>query len=109
MDKVFKVAKSDIKNIATGMGSCIATDLITVNGHSVGYMYREESSFDTDSGWRFMAGSETQDYMDVSNNSAIYDINTIANYDNDIVSLLDSPVGSAYERSTNGIFQVTEY
>jgi hypothetical protein len=56
-----------------------------------------------------MAGTETQDYMDVSNNSAIYDINTIANYDNDIVSLLDSPVGSAYERSTNGIFQVTEY
>ncbi len=108
MDKFFKVAKSDIKNIAVGLGSCIATDLITVNGHRIGYMYREESSFDVDSGWRFMAGSETQDYMDVASNSAIYDINTLANYDSDIVSLLDSPVGSAYERDEDGTFQATE-
>ena len=29
---------------------------------------------------------------------AVYDVNTIANYDPEIVRLLDAPVGSAFER-----------
>jgi hypothetical protein len=32
----------------------------------------------------------------------MYDVNTIANYDGDIVPLLDSPPGSAFERAEDG-------
>jgi hypothetical protein len=61
-----------------------------------------------DSGWRFFAGDECQEYVDNPNNLAIYDINTIANYDSSIASILESPVGSAYERNENGELQLIE-
>ena len=47
---------------------CFATDRILVDGEKVGYMYREEPADgnDWDSGWRFTAGDESQEYMDLS-------------------------------------------
>ena len=101
MDKIFKIPGDKIKNIAVGYGACIATDLITVNGSKVGYMYREEPD-GVLSGWVFMSGEETQDYMDNPENMAIYDINTIANYDPDIVSFIELPVGTECERNESG-------
>jgi len=85
-------------NVAPGRGSCIATDLITVEGHHVGFMYREDPDHKVDSGWRFFAGSESQQYVDDPDNMTIYDVNTIANYDPEIIPLLDSPSGTAFER-----------
>ena len=84
--------------MATGYGSCIATDRITVEGLSVGYMYREATVREFDSGWCFMAGNESQEYVDVPENLEIYDVNTIANYDPDIIPFLDAPAGSAFAR-----------
>ena len=97
-NKHFKIKTDQIKPLAFGRGSCIATDLITVAGHKVGYMYREEPDNRLDSGWRFMSGLESQEYMDNANNLELYDVNTIANYDEDIIPLLDSPSGYAFER-----------
>jgi len=72
--------------------------MITVQGHKVGYMYREEPDFDADSGWRFFAGVESQEYLDDPENLTIYDVNTIANYDPEIIPFLQAPIGSAFER-----------
>jgi hypothetical protein len=72
--------------------------MITVGGHKVGYMYREEPDFDVDSGWRFLAGVESQEYLDDPDNLTIYDVNTIANYDPDVIPFLDAPLGSAFAR-----------
>jgi hypothetical protein len=96
--KGFRLRADQIMPLATGRGGCIATDMITVDGRKVGFMYREEPSNDVDSGWRFMAGTKSQEYMDNADNHAIYDVNTIANYDPDIISFLDAPIGSAFER-----------
>ena len=79
-------------------GGCFATDMITVDGLGVSFMYREEPSFAADSGWRFMSGRESQEYMDDPDNLTIYDVNTIANYDPGIIPFLDAPMGSAFER-----------
>jgi hypothetical protein len=79
--KQFKLRPDQIKPLVTGRGACFATDLITVAGMKVGYMYREEAQTAGYSGWCFTAGTETQEYMDDPNNLAIYDVNTIANYD----------------------------
>jgi hypothetical protein len=98
MNKKFKLSAEQIKPLIAGMGSCIATDMITVDGKKVGFMYREEPSESVDTGWRFMSGMETQEYMDNANNLEIYHTNTVANYDPEIIPLLDSPVGSAFER-----------
>jgi hypothetical protein len=96
--KHFALAASDIKQLAPGRGSCFATDRITVDRRPVGFMYREPPDNDIDSGWRFFSGEETQEYADDPANSAIYDVNTIANYDPDIIEHLDAPAFSAFER-----------
>ena len=63
-----------------------------------------------DSGWRFVSGDEDDDYMNNAENSGIYDLNTICNYDADIVPLLDAPYGAAFVRDEAGLFQpVTFY
>lgn len=99
MEKAFTLSKEQIKPMVGGYGGCIATDMITVEGFPVRFMYREEPHNEKDSGWRFMSGFESQDYMDNSDNHAVYDVNTIANYDPSIVPLLDSPVGSVFEKT----------
>lgn len=97
-DKNFALSADQIKPLATRRGACLATDTITVDGRKVGYMYREEPDNAVDSGWRFMAGDETQEYMDDAKNLAFYDVNTIANYDPDIIPLLGSPTGTEFVR-----------
>ena len=96
--KKFVLTPDQIKPLAEGFGGCFATDAITVDGNPVGYMYREEADFDEDSGWRFLAGLESQKYLDDANNTGIYDVNEIANFDPDIIPLLEAPEGSAFER-----------
>lgn len=95
----FRLRPEEIDSIVVGMGSCIASDRITVDGMPVGYMYREIPDDSLDSGWRFFSGDESQDYLDNQEHLAIYDVNTIANYDRSIVTLLNDPVMSAYARN----------
>ncbi len=61
-------------------------------------MYREEPDDPRDSGWRFLAGDESDAYMDEPKHHAVYAINTIANYDPEIIPFLSAPEGSAFER-----------
>ncbi len=96
--KPLKLRKGDIKQLVPSMGSGFATDHITVDGLPVGYMYREAPDKDVDSGWRFFSGRESQEYVDDPTHTAIYDVNTIANYDPAILPYLDSPEGTQLER-----------
>jgi hypothetical protein len=98
MKKQFRLSAAQIRPLAKGHGGCIATDQITVQGRPVGYMYREEPR-DDDSGWCFTAGDESEEYMNTVENLEIYDVNTIANYDPEIIPFLEAPPGSAFARS----------
>ncbi len=99
MTKQFRISKDQIKPLAEGYGGCFATDMITVEGYPVRFMYREAPDNDIDSGWRFMSGYEDDLYMDNPANHAVYDVNTIANYDVSIIPFLDAPEGSAFEKN----------
>lgn len=98
---MFKLKKTKIKSLytTTENSGCIASNRITKDGMKVGYMYRElvDSSF-PDSGWRFFAGDEDDEYTNNPNNFHIFDLNTICNYDSSIVEFLNSPYGIAYIR-----------
>jgi len=98
MDKKFKLSAEEIKPIAEGIGACFATDMITVEGNPVRFMYRESPDNEHDSGWRFMSGYEDDEYMGDPSNHEIYDVNTIANYDPTIVPFLDAVAGLAFEK-----------
>jgi hypothetical protein len=60
-EKKFKLTSDQIKKLIDPIGSCYATDKITVDGLPVGYMYREAPDFEEDSGWRFLSGTEDQE------------------------------------------------
>lgn len=100
--KIFRLQPDQIKDLAKGWGLCVATDAITVEGRKVGYMYRDTPREPRDSGWRFLAGHETDEYLANIQNLEIYFTNTIANFDPDIIPLLPSPEGSAFERGKDG-------
>jgi hypothetical protein len=80
------------------MGYCLVSDKITVDGMKVGFMYREKPEEKDDSGWRFLSGTETEEYMDDENNTMIFDVNVVANYDEAIIPYLKSKVGTELER-----------
>lgn len=96
--KKYKLEPEEIQRLIPKSGGCLATDKITVEGESIGFMYREKPDFKNDSGWRFLSGSESQVYADNSDNWAIYDTNTIANYDRTIIPYLEYPIDSELER-----------
>ena len=107
-NRSYHVKAEDMKNLLpdwAGADGCIATNRITVEGCKVGYCYREEPDGDWDSGWRFTAGDESDDYMDDPNNAGLYKLNTICNDDSDIIPLLNTPAPCAFERDEHGVFQ----
>ena len=106
--KAFKIPPKEIKPVLknwSGPPACLATDRILVDGCKVGYMYREKPQDENtpDSGWRFFAGDETEEYVNDPAHVAFYHLNTICNYDPDILPLLNSPYGSAFGRDKDGI------
>lgn len=102
----FKIKAEDIRPLASNIGYCYATNKITIEGCKVGYMYRENPDDDYDSGWRFFSGTETQEYVDNPDNIKVYDINTIANYDNAIIPYLSAKVGREFKRGMNNDFHL---
>ena len=103
--KEFRLKESEIKELTTIKGGCIVSDKITVEGKKVGYMYRETPTNETDSGWRFFAGDESDDYTENPNNFSMFQLNTICNYDPDIIPLLEKEIGKSFAREENGIFK----
>lgn len=103
-----KIEKLIEWNEPNGEG-CIVSDRITKDGFKVGYMFREKPTKDNpDSGWVFTAGNEDEAYMNNSDNHHIFAINTVCNYDKDIIPYLKSPVGSAFIRVNNSEFETDD-
>jgi len=96
--KKYVLTPDQIKDLVTGMGGCIATDRITVEGLPVRFMYRTAPHNPQDSGWAFVSATESDEYMAESDNHGIYDVNTIANLDRSIIPHLDTPAPCAFEK-----------
>lgn len=110
--KNFKLKAEDIRPLKVGLGGCIATDRITVEGYSVSFMYRTQPTNNGDSGWCFFSGIREGDaYINDPANIGVYDVNTIANYDPAIIPHLDMPIGSVFERDqkTNKFVAVHDF
>jgi hypothetical protein len=106
--KKFRLSADQIAPIVLGLGGCLATDRIVVDGARIGYMYREKPMNTQDSGWRFFAGDEDDAYMAVNKHHGVYDVNTIVNYDPDVLPFIDHEIGSAFERDDDNTFILLE-
>ena len=83
---------------------CFVTNNILYDGQPVGYLYREEPEYEDDSGWRFTTGTETDEYMDDSNNSSYVSIGAVLREDDSLVDLLDREAGVAFVKDEEGNF-----
>jgi len=92
------IKEEDIKDLVPNMGFSIASNAIIFEGEKIGFMYREHPDSNEDSGWRFLSGNESQEYVDEEENSKIMAVNTMANYDTAIIPYLKMPVGTEMER-----------
>ena len=77
-------------------GLCFVTKRILEDGAPVGYLYREEPDNADDSGWRFTANDESDDYINDSANVALVSLGAVLSVDDRFIALLDAPAGSAY-------------
>ena len=100
----FLIDGKDIKKVTDFKGSCIVSNQITQKGKKVGYMYREQPTNKTDSGWRFFSGAESQKYCDNAKNFNILDVNTLCNYDTSVIEKLSVPFGTAFVKNDKGEF-----
>ncbi|GAB2672357.1 hypothetical protein GCM10027169_37790 [Gordonia jinhuaensis] len=82
--------------------ACYVSDRITVDGAPVGYMSRDVD------GWSFLAGDETQDYVDDPGNTSLVSCNTVANYDRAILPYLAAPVGTGWIRHGSGFLPLSD-
>ena len=98
LDKQFKIPGDQVRRLISNMGGCFASDRIIVDGLKVGYMFREQPDKDVFSGWTFMSGDESQEYADNPDHWAIYEVNTICNYDPAIIPYLKAAFATAYGR-----------
>ena len=104
-DKIFTKSIDEVSEIITKpMGYGLVSDRITVDGLPVSYMYREEPDNKQDSGWRFFAGDESEEYLDNEDNIELMNINTIAHYDKTIIPFLEQPYNSAFAKDEDGEF-----
>jgi len=98
LNKKFKIPADQIQRLIPNLGACFATDRIMVDGLKVGYMFRDQPDKEVFSGWTFMSGDESQEYADNPDNWAIYEVNTVCNYDPSIIPHLGADFGSAFGR-----------
>ncbi|MCI9353755.1 MAG: DUF2185 domain-containing protein [Firmicutes bacterium] len=105
---VFHIEENMLKNWE-GSRNCFATNRIIVEGKKIGFMYRDiPKKGREDSGWRFIAGDESSEYMADEKNFGLYDLNLLCNYDPDIIPFLNAEYGKAYYRDEQGIFREAE-
>ena len=83
---------------------CFVTNNILYEARPVGYLYREEPDHDDDSGWRFTAGDETDEYMEDTNNSSYVSLGAVLREDDSYLSLLEREAGVAFARDDEGNF-----
>lgn len=77
-------------------GLCFVTKRVLEDGAPVGYLYREEPDNGDDSGWRFTANDESDDYINDSANVALVSLGAVLSVDDRCIALLDAPAGAAF-------------
>ena len=102
-EKNFAIKPEDIKPLLKdwdGAIECCASDRILVDGCKVGYCERFKPSRCDEgwnSGWLFLAGDEDEEYLDDEDNFHFCDLNTICNYDPEIMPFLTRPYGESLD------------
>lgn len=90
---------------------CFVTNKIMYENAPINYIYREEPMKKdeerdyVDTGWRILSGDESDEYMDDSENISLVSLGAVLSRDDSFIELLESEIGTSFERNKNGIFE----
>ncbi len=90
---------------------CFVTNKILYENAPINYIYREEQIEKdenrdyVDTGWRILSGNESDEYMDDSENMSLVSLGAVLSIDDSFIDLLDSEVGTSFERNEKGFFK----
>lgn len=70
---------------------------LALDNHFVGYCYREYPETKIDSGWRFMHGTEDDEYVSEPSHSVSIYLEEVLEINPELKDILDSPVNSEFE------------
>ena len=99
----------DIHKMIEDERGCLVSDRISMDGCQIGiwFVVNQAKAIQTVDGSSFME-MKNQEYLNDVNHVQVFSLNTICNYDPEIIPFLDSPVGSAYARDKDGKFHLLE-
>lgn len=92
------LSPEELLRLITDKKLCFISGAILAEGRQVGYMVRQTPVFPADSGWRFFAGGESGQLLRTGA-AGFYPLNTLCNYDRQVIPLLDAPPGAAFMRN----------
>lgn len=84
------------------MRRCFVTKRVLEGDDPPGYVYREAPDRPDDSGWRILAGNETDELLSDPANLMYVSLGAVLGRNDSFVHLLESPVGSAFVRDGFG-------
>jgi hypothetical protein len=83
----------------------IVSAMVAREGRTIGFLYREAPDRPDDSGWRIMAGDETQEYMDDAANAAVLPLRDLLERDPALEPILRESAPSSFERLPTGTYR----
>ncbi|WP_281991673.1 immunity protein Imm33 domain-containing protein [Aquimarina aggregata] len=93
---------------------CFVTNKVLYDNAPINYIYREEPMKKdperdyVDTGWRILSGDEPDEYMNNSENLSLVSLGAVLSKDDSFIELLESEIGTSFERNENGIFEKIE-
>lgn len=90
---------------------CFVNNQILYEGKLPNYLYREEPMERdeerdyVDTGWRIMTGRETDEFMDIEDNFSFVSLGSVLSRDDSIIDILESEIGTSFERNSDGVFE----
>lgn len=96
--------------LSAALGRCIASKEISEHGRRIGFLYRETPVFEQDSGWRFFAGDESDEYAADPDNFAVCSMADISERHPDIQPLLQEAEGAwEWSEAENGFVPAPDW
>ncbi len=86
---------------------CFVTHRIIEQSEKPGYAYREQPDSEDDSGWRFLVGDESDEYLDDAANTSCIAVGKVLNQDRTLVSIFDEAEGSWLWSATAKLWEKT--
>lgn len=99
MFDIFKKKNEENKKTTfiNNAGGMIITKSLLEGTSKLKWMFRENSANEVDNGWRAIGDTDTQEYINDSENMTVVDFNTFANIEPAILTIYNLPVGTDLE------------